>query len=196
MSTVVGCRESRDRIEFAIYLKEFVARDDAKEKEGGKGEDDQAKEPYKIVLSAGAKKFIRMATVRQLALIFPKYDLITPSLASILMKELRGMLCHKELLEVLQEKEDEKTLPFDALRDLCLRFKTPLSDEQCAFVTASFITELNKGTILINFKEFLAELKEGPVGKIENLDLMRSKGLSISESINSDDSKDSAEMKL
>ena len=39
------------------------------------------------------------------------------------------------------------------------------------------------------------ELREGPVGKIENMDLMRSKGLSISESIGSDDSKDSSEIR-
>ena len=41
----------------------------------------------------------------------------------------------------------------------------------------------------------MAELKDGPVGKIENIELMRSKGLSISESIGSDDSKDSLELR-
>ena len=62
-------------------------------------------------------------------------------------------------------------------------------------MTASFITEIDCGAIYINFKEFLKELKDGPVGKLENHELIKSKGLSISESIGSDDSRDSASLK-
>ena len=75
ISTVVGCRESKDRIEFAMYLKDFVDSEDAKE---SKGKDDEEKKSdldtelskfkpsfdYKLVLSEGVKQFIRVATVR------------------------------------------------------------------------------------------------------------------------------------
>ena len=74
------------------------------------------------------------------------------------------------------------------MRDLCLRFNTPLSDEHCAFLTASYIKEFKKGVIFIDFKEFLTELKDVSPTKVENLELLRSKGLSISESIGSEDS--------
>ena len=132
-STVIGCRESKDRIEFAIHLKKLVDEEDRKKagKEPEKKEEgkDEAKPEYRLVISDKSKEFIRISTLRQLALTLPKYDLMTPSLASCLMKEIRNMLCHKELLEILQEKEYETMLPFDALRDLCMRFKAPLSDE-------------------------------------------------------------------
>ena len=69
VSTVIGCRESKDRIEFSMHLKEFVAREDAKEKDNlsekdKKEEEKEEKKEYKIIISEGAKNFIRIATVR------------------------------------------------------------------------------------------------------------------------------------
>ena len=90
----------------------------------------------------------------------PKYEFISPSLALIIMQEIRKMLIDPELLEILDEKESEKRLPFDALRDLCSRFDRIFTDEHCAFITASYLTEIDEGFIYINFKEFLADLKD------------------------------------
>lgn len=53
------------------------------------------------------------------------------------------MLMDPELLEILNEKETETRLPFDALRDLCSRFDRTFSDEHCAFITASYLTEID-----------------------------------------------------
>lgn len=205
VATVVGCREFKDRIEFALFLKEFVKKQrgeytgekDTTEKTQKKdqGKDKSMASDYKLVLTDKVCDFIEKASMDRLALALPKYDLITPQLAILIMKELRAMLCHRELLEVLAEKENESYLPFDALRDLCVRFATPLNDEQCAFVTASYFTEIDRGVIFINFREFLQELKDSAAGKYD-LEMMRVKnGLSISESIGSDDSKDSADFK-
>ena len=69
-----------------------------------------------------------------------------------------------DLLEILNEKEAEVKLPFDALRDLCSRFERNFTDEHCAFITASYLTEIDEGVIYINFKEFLVDLKD-PRGK-------------------------------
>ena len=70
------------------------------------------------------------------------------------------MLLEPDIIEILNEKDTETRLPFDALRDLCARFDRSFSDEHCAFITASYLTELNEGVIYINFKEFLADLKD------------------------------------
>ena len=51
-------------------------------------------------------------------------------------------------------------MPFDALRDLCSRFDKNLNDEHCAFITASYLTEIDEGIIYINFKELLIDLKD------------------------------------
>lgn len=51
-------------------------------------------------------------------------------------------------------------MPFDALRDLCARFDKVLNDEHCAFITASYLTGIDEATIYINFKEFLADVKD------------------------------------
>lgn len=63
-------------------------------------------------------------------------------------------------MEIFHEKDSETRLPFDALRDLCSRFDRNFTDEHCAFVTASYLTEIDEGVIYINFKEFLADLKD------------------------------------
>lgn len=70
------------------------------------------------------------------------------------------MLVEPELLEILNEKETEIKLPFDALRDLCSRFDRNFTDEHCAFITASYLTEIDEGIIYINFKEFMIDLKD------------------------------------
>ena len=64
-----------------------------------------------------------------LARVMPKYEFISPSLALIIMNEVRRMLLEPELIEILNEKEQESKLPFDALRDLCARFDKILNDE-------------------------------------------------------------------
>lgn len=64
ISTVLGCRENRDRIEFASDLKEFVARKDLNEEEIksatithlGLASD------YKLVLSNPLIKFVKDAS--------------------------------------------------------------------------------------------------------------------------------------
>ena len=70
------------------------------------------------------------------------------------------MIMDPDLIEILNEKEAEVKLPFDALRDLCQRFDRQFSDEHCAFITASYLTEIDEGIIYINFKEFLQDLKD------------------------------------
>lgn len=70
------------------------------------------------------------------------------------------MMMDPSLVEILNEKELETRLPFDALRDLCARFDKILNDEQCAFITASYLTEIDEAAIYINFKELLADLKD------------------------------------
>ena len=70
------------------------------------------------------------------------------------------MLMEPDIIDILNEKDTETRLPFDALRDLCARFDRNFSDEHCAFITASYLTELNEGVSYINFKEFLADLKD------------------------------------
>lgn len=64
VSTVLGCRENRDRIEFASDLKEFIAKKDLNEEEIksatithlGLASD------YKLVLSAPLIQFIKNAS--------------------------------------------------------------------------------------------------------------------------------------
>lgn len=97
----------------------------------------------------------------------PKYDFISPSLALIIMNEVRRMLLDPELIEILNEKDKEVKLPFDALRDLCSRFDKILNDEHCAFITASYLSEIDEAIIYINFKEFLADLKDPRNKEIE-----------------------------
>jgi hypothetical protein len=74
------------------------------------------------------------------------------------------MLMEPDIIDILNEKEAEIRLPFDALRDLCARFERSFSDEHCAFITASYLMELDEGVIYINFKEFLTDMKD-PRGK-------------------------------
>lgn len=81
----------------------------------------------------------------------PKYEFISPSLALIIMQEIRKMLTDSELQEILDEKDTETRLPFDALRDLCSRFDHNFTDEHCAFITASYLKEVDEGFIYINF---------------------------------------------
>lgn len=90
----------------------------------------------------------------------PKYDFISPSLAMIIMTEVRKMLHDPEIMDILSEKDSETKLPFDALRDLCTRFDRHFSDEHCAFITASYLTEIDEGVIYINFKELMTDLKD------------------------------------
>ena len=81
----------------------------------------------------------------------PKYDFISPSLALIIMQEIRSMLTDPDLFDILEEKQAETKLPFDALRDLCTRFDRNFTDEHCAFITASYLKEIDEGFIYINF---------------------------------------------
>jgi len=115
----------------------------------------------------------------------PKYDFINPSLALIIMQEIRKLLMDPELIEILNEKESEARIPFDALRDLCSRFDRNFSDEHCAFITASYLSEIQEGVIFVNFKEFLVDLKDSRAGR--EYDMTGSKHRATS-SLGSDDS--------
>lgn len=186
VSTILGCRENRDRIEFASDLKEFVLKQDLSEEEKKATELTHLglASDYKLTISEPLIKYVKQAKVVDLAYLMPKYEFISPSLALIIMQEIRKMLIEPELLEILNEKEIETKLPFDALRDLCSRFERTFTDEHCAFVTASYLTEINEGIIYINFKEFMIDLKD-PRGK--DIDYTNSKHRPTS-SINSDGS--------
>lgn len=185
VSTILGCREHRDRIEFANDLKEFIAKqkmsaEDRKESEKthlGLASD------YKLAISQLLADYIEKAPVVDLAYMMPKYEFISPSLAMIIMKEIKKMLHDPELLEILTEKDTETKLPFDALRDLCSRFDRNFTDEHCAFITASYLTEIDEGIIYINFKEFMIDLKDPRAGK----DLSRQRALSSVGSEGSDE---------
>ena len=75
------------------------------------------------------------------------------------------MLADPELIEILSEKDTEIRLPFDALRDLCSRFEKNFTDEHCAFITASYLIEIDEGVIYVNFKEFMTDLKDTRAGR-------------------------------
>lgn len=115
---------------------------------------------YKLVMSPELASYVKEVPVHSLARSMPKYDFISPSLALIIMKEIRKMLMDPDILEILCEKDQELRLPFDALRDLCSRFERHFTDEHCAFMTASYLTEIDEGVIFINFKEFMADLRD------------------------------------
>ena len=162
VATVLGCRENRDRIELAYDLNEYVSKLDQpeeEEKKEGKKLLGLASD-YKLILSDGLKKYIVDNSESTLARAMPKYDFISPNLALLIMSEVRKMMLDPELIEILNEKETETRLPFDALRDLCARFDRCFTDEHCAFITASYLTEIDEGIIYINFKELLVDLKD------------------------------------
>ena len=186
VSTILGCRENRDRIEFASDLKEFISKQELSEEEKKETELTHLglASDYKLIISKPLIEYVKTAKVVDLAYLMPKYEFISPSLALIIMQEIRKMLMEPELLEILNEKENEIKLPFDALRDLCSRFERTFTDEHCAFVTASYLTEIDEGIIYINFKEFMIDLKD-PRGR--EIDMTTSKHRQTS-SINSDGS--------
>ena len=160
VSTVLGCRSNRDRIEFAYDLKEFIEKDDKKEKQDEKPSQSGIGSDYVLKLSPELMEFVKVSPPAELARFMPKYDFISPSLALIIMNEVRRMLLDPDIIEILNEKEQEIKLPFDALRDLCSRFDKMLNDEHCAFITASYLTEIDEAIIYINFREFLGDLKD------------------------------------
>ena len=87
IATVLGCRENRDRIEFASDLKEFVAKLELTEEERkaatithlGQASD------YKLTLSNSLIEFVKEAGSSALAQVMPKYDFINPNMALIIM---------------------------------------------------------------------------------------------------------------
>ena len=119
MATVLGCRNNKDRIEFAQYIKEHVKNQKGK----------QSKEDDLIILSQELIDYVEKEKIHKLALVLPKYEYITPSLGLVILGDIRKMLIGKELLDILSEKETEEKLPFDALRDLCAKFEKHFSDE-------------------------------------------------------------------
>ena len=145
VATILGCRENRDRIEFASDLKEFVFKQDISEKERSQMEKTHLglASDYKLTLSPSLNNYVKKVKQVDLAYMMPKYEFITPNLALMIMQEIKRMLIDPELIEILEEKETETKLPFDALRDLCARFERNFSDEHCAFITASYLTEID-----------------------------------------------------
>ena len=118
-ATVLGCRNNKDRIEFAQYIKEHVKNQKGK----------QSKEDDLIILSPELIDYVEKEKTDKLALVLPKYEYITPSLGLVILGDIRKLLVGKELLDILSEKETEEKLPFDALRDLCAKFERHFSDE-------------------------------------------------------------------
>ena len=102
ISTVLGCRANRDRIEFSYDLKEFVQREQAKEKGDGTA---GLGSNYVLKLSNDLMDFVNKTTPAELARKMPKYDFISPSLALIIMNEIRRMLLDPEIIEILSEKD-------------------------------------------------------------------------------------------
>ena len=87
ISTVLGCRENRDRIEFAEDLKEYARMLDlSKEKreEISKKRFTLASD-YKLTLSEGLMNYLKHCKIADLAHAMPKYEFISPSLALIIM---------------------------------------------------------------------------------------------------------------
>ena len=129
ISTVLGCRENRDRIEFAYDLKDFISKEEEGEEQKTERKYLGLASDYKLKLSEELKAYVKKLAPADLARVMPKYEFISPSLALIIMNEVRRMLLEPELIEILNEKEQESKLPFDALRDLCARFDKILNDE-------------------------------------------------------------------
>ena len=87
ISTILGCRENRDRIELARDLKEYIKKLDMtiEEKSSLTITHLGLASDYKLIMSVGLKKFIGEAGEPRLARSMPKYDFISPSLALIIM---------------------------------------------------------------------------------------------------------------
>lgn len=189
---MIGCRDNRDRIELARDLKEFVLAEQTSQGESDRKNLSICKD-YSLAMSSDLRSFIERSDAAKIATSMPKYDFISPSLALIIMQEVRKMLMDKDLLEIFGEKESETRLPFDALRDLCSRFERNFNDEHCTFVTASYLTAIDEGVIYINFKEFLADLRDS---KGKDLDVLSSARLKQTTSIGSDNSDSDARRSL
>ena len=149
-ATVFGCRNNKDRIEFAQIIKDHVAETEGKE----------PKDDDELILSDELRAYVAAAAVETLALILPKYEFISPSLGIVILNDIRKMLYHRELLEILSEKDSDDKLPFDALRELCAKFERHFSDEQCAFICATYLVQIDMGVIFINFAQFLGDVKD------------------------------------
>ena len=126
---MLGCRENRDRIEFVYDLQEFIAREEKGEEEKAERKYLGLASDYKLKLSDELSRYVKSAAPADIARVMPKYEFISPSLALIIMNDVRRILLDPELIEILNEKEAETRLPFDALRDLCARFDKILNDE-------------------------------------------------------------------
>ena len=87
VSTILGCRENRDRIELARDLKEFVKKDDltVDEKKSLTITHLGLASDYKLIFSPLLKQYIKDTSEPGLARSMPKYDFISPSLALIIM---------------------------------------------------------------------------------------------------------------
>jgi len=106
VSTVLGCRENRDRIEFAYDLKEFICREESiEEQKEHKLTHLGIASDYKLKLSEPLITLVKETEAAELARSMPKYDFISPSLAMIIMNEVRRMLMEPELVDILNEKE-------------------------------------------------------------------------------------------
>ena len=87
ISTVLGCRENRDRIEFAEDLKDYMELLELtkEERELVQKRTFTLASDYKLNISSGLKKYIKECKVSDLARAMPKYEFISPSLALIIM---------------------------------------------------------------------------------------------------------------
>ena len=84
---MLGCRENRDRIEFANDLHEFITKLSLSEEERKEMEKTHLglASDYKLTLSPRLTDFIKQTRIVELAFMMPKYEFISPSLALVIM---------------------------------------------------------------------------------------------------------------
>lgn len=143
IATLAGRRNVLDRVECAGFMK----AENLLEHEG-------------IEITPELRELLDICSAQQLAGLLPKYELPTETRESMLMHWIQEKLCHPDILKVLWEKNDDTSLPFDALKDLCERLQQPLSEEQCIFICTNYYVRIVQAEIFINFKEFLLDLTE------------------------------------
>lgn len=137
---IIGRKEELDRVEITPLLK-------------------SNEEVSYLQCSPKLKEFISACTVEKLSHLLPRYSLGSESNDKQNMFKLRKVVQNKDLLEILNEKEKDTNLPFEAFKNLCEKFAFPLSDEQCGFICSNFLRKIVEGTVYIDFAAFLGAMK-------------------------------------
>lgn len=138
--SIIGRKEDLDRVDITHLLK-------------------ASKEVSYLECSPELEAFIKACSPEQLAHMLPRYVLGSEERDRQSMHRLRRIVANKDLLEILNEKEKDDNLPFEALKELCEKFALPFNDEQCGFICANFLRKIYKGSVFIDFAAFLGALK-------------------------------------